>query len=118
MRFGIAFYPQTNGQSEITIQILEDSLRVSALDFGGNWDKQVPLIEFDYNNSYQSSLDLSTFEALYDMKCRTPICWEEVKEKKLLYPELIFEQSKQILKQLKIDSEVTLILSELILCLT
>ena len=52
MRFSTAFHPQTDGQSERTIQVLEDMLRANALDFGSNWDKQIPLMEFSYNNSY------------------------------------------------------------------
>ena len=64
-------------------------LRASALDFGGNWNKQVPLLEFAYNNSHQSSIDMVPFEALYERKCRTPIYWEEVRERKLFCPELM-----------------------------
>ena len=63
-------------------------MRASALDFNGNWDKQVPLMEFANNNSYQSSLDMAPFQALYGRNCRTPICWEEVGERKLLGPKL------------------------------
>ena len=74
LRFSTAFHPQTDGQSERTIQVLEDMLRTSSLDFGGNWDKQVPLMKFTYNNSYQSSLNIAPFEALYGRRCRTPIC--------------------------------------------
>ena len=69
--------------------MLEDMLRTSSLDFGGNWDKQVPLMEFAYNNSFQSSLNMAPFEALYGRKCRTPICWDEAGERKLLGPELV-----------------------------
>ena len=75
LRFSTTFHPQTNGQSECTIQILEDILRSSTLDFGDNWDKQVPLMEFTYNNSHQSSIDMAPFEALYVRKYRTPIFW-------------------------------------------
>ena len=64
-------------------------LRDSALDFGGNWDKQVHLLEFTYNNNYQSSLDMAPFEALYSRRCKTLIYWEEVGERKLLGPELV-----------------------------
>ena len=64
-KFSTAFHPQTDGQSERIIQVLEDMLRASALDFGGKWDKQVHLMEFAYNNSYQSSLDMASFKALY-----------------------------------------------------
>ena len=71
--FSTAYHPQTDGQSERTIQILEDMLRSCALDFGGNWDEHLPLIEFSYNNSYQASLGMPPFEALYGRKCRSPI---------------------------------------------
>ena len=64
-------------------------LRASSLDFSGNWDKQVPLMEFAYNNSYQSSLNIAPFEALYGRRCRTPIYWDKVGERKLLGPELV-----------------------------
>ena len=60
------------------MQILEDMLRVCVLDFGRNWDKHLPLVEFSYNNNYQSTIRMRPFEALYDKKCRSPICWEEV----------------------------------------
>ena len=58
LKFSTAFHPQTDGQSERTIQILEDMLRANALEFRGNWDKQIPLMEFAYNNSYYSSIDM------------------------------------------------------------
>ena len=89
LRFSTAFHPQTDGQSERTIQVLEDMLRASALDIGGNWDKQVPLMEFAYNNGYHASIEMAPFEALYGRKYRTPICWDEVGERKLLGPELV-----------------------------
>ena len=89
VRFSTTFHPQADGQSERTIQVLEDMLRANALDFKGNWDKQIPLMEFTYNNSYQSNIDMAPFEALYRRKCRTPICWDEVSEGKLLGPELV-----------------------------
>ena len=64
-------------------------LRSSALDLGGNWDKQVLLMKFAYNNSHQSSIYMAPFQALYERKCRTLICWEEVGERKLLGPKLM-----------------------------
>ncbi|GKB17201.1 putative reverse transcriptase domain-containing protein [Tanacetum coccineum] len=51
-----AYHPQTDGQSERTIQTLEDMLRACVLDFRGSWDVHLPLVEFSYNNSYHSSL--------------------------------------------------------------
>ncbi|GKB43682.1 putative reverse transcriptase domain-containing protein [Tanacetum coccineum] len=64
-----AYHPQTNGQSERTIQTLEDMLRACVLDFGKGWDKHLPLVEFSYNNSYHTSIKVAPFEALYGHKC-------------------------------------------------
>ena len=71
-------------------------LRANALEFGGNWDKQIPLMKFAYNNSYQSSINIAMFEALYRRKCRTPICWEEAGERKLLGPKLVQITTKNL----------------------
>ena len=59
-----AYHPQTDGQSERTIQTLEDMLRACVIDFGGNWDTHLPLVEFSYNNSYHTSIKCAPFEAL------------------------------------------------------
>ncbi|GKB83893.1 putative reverse transcriptase domain-containing protein, partial [Tanacetum coccineum] len=75
-----AYHPQTDGQSEHTIQTLEDMLRACVLDFRGSWDVHLPLVEFWYNNSYPSSVRCATFKALYGRKCRSPIIWAEVGE--------------------------------------
>jgi hypothetical protein len=72
--FSTAYHPQTGGQTERTNQILEDMLHACALDFGGSWDEHLPLAEFSYNNSYESSLKAAPFEVLYGCKCRSPIC--------------------------------------------
>ena len=60
-KFSTAYHPQTDGQSERTIQILEDLLRFCVLDFGGSWDEHLPLVEFAYNNSYQASIGMAPF---------------------------------------------------------
>lgn len=77
-------HPQTDGQSERTIQTLEDMLRACALEYGGNWDRHLPLAEFAYNNSYHSSIQMAPYEALYGRKCRSPVYWDEVGERKIL----------------------------------
>ena len=74
LHFSTTFHPQTNGQSERTIQILEDMLRACVLEFKRSWDRHLPLMEFAYNNSYQSSNEMAPYEALYGRKCRTPLC--------------------------------------------
>ena len=70
-----AFHPQTDGQSERTILVLEDMLRACVIEFGGHRDNFLPLAEFSYNNSYHSSIDMAPFEALYGRRCRFPIGW-------------------------------------------
>ena len=72
----MAFHPQTDGQSERTIQTLEDMLWMCVMDFGGQWDLHLPLIEFLYNNSYHASIKMTPYEALYGRKCRSPLCWK------------------------------------------
>jgi hypothetical protein len=73
LSFSSAYHPQTDSQTKRTNQVLEDMLRACALKHGGSWDKSLPYAEFSYNNSYQASLKMSPFEALYGRKCRTPL---------------------------------------------
>ncbi|GKA89424.1 putative reverse transcriptase domain-containing protein [Tanacetum coccineum] len=90
------YHPQTDGQSERTIQTLEDMLRACVLDFGGSWDVHLLLVEFSYNNSYHSSVRCVPFEALYGRKCHSLILWAEVGEGHLIGPELVQETTKKI----------------------
>ncbi|KAA0061889.1 DNA/RNA polymerases superfamily protein [Cucumis melo var. makuwa] len=89
LKFSTSFHPQTDGQSERTIQTLEDMLRACVLQLKGSWDTHLPLMEFAYNNNYQSSIGMAPYEALYGRPCRTPVCWNEVGERKLVGPELV-----------------------------
>nr|GEX03532.1 putative reverse transcriptase domain-containing protein [Tanacetum cinerariifolium] len=83
-----AYHPQTDGQSERTIQTLEDMLlRACVLDFRGSWDVHLLLVEFFYNNSYHSGVRCALFEALYGRKCHSLIIWAEVGEGHLIGPE-------------------------------
>ncbi|GJS26139.1 reverse transcriptase domain-containing protein [Tanacetum coccineum] len=91
-----AYHPQTDGQSERTIQTLEDMLRACVIDFGGSWDVHLPLVEFSYNNSYHSSIRCAPFEALYGRKCRSPVLWAEIGEGSLIGPELVQETTDKI----------------------
>ncbi|GJR28535.1 putative reverse transcriptase domain-containing protein [Tanacetum coccineum] len=75
-----AYHPQTDGQSERTIQTLEDMLRACAIDFG------------------KASIKAAPFEALYGRKCRSPVCWTEVGEAQILGPELIQETTEKIIQ--------------------
>ena len=89
LNFSTAFHPQTDGQSERLIQVLEDMLRGYVMEFSGSWDRYIPLIEFAYNNSFQSSIGMAPYVALYGRKCRTPVCWIELNEHKLIGPDIV-----------------------------
>ncbi|GKB58448.1 putative reverse transcriptase domain-containing protein [Tanacetum coccineum] len=93
-----AYHPQTDGQSERTIQTLKDMLRACVIDFGNGWVKHLPLVEFSYNNSYHASINAAPFEALYGQKCRSPICWVEVGEVQLTGPEIVQETTKKVIQ--------------------
>ncbi|GKB05519.1 putative reverse transcriptase domain-containing protein [Tanacetum coccineum] len=93
-----AYHPQTDGQSERTIQTLEDILRACVMDFGKGWDRHLPLVEFSYNNSYHTSIKAAPFEALYGRKCRSPISWAEVGDAQLTGPKIIHETTKKIIQ--------------------
>ena len=83
------FHLHTDGQSERTIHVLEDMLRSCVLDHKGSWEEHSPLVEFAYNNSYQASIQMAPYEALYGSPCRSPICWTEVGESSITSPNLI-----------------------------
>nr|GEV35149.1 putative reverse transcriptase domain-containing protein [Tanacetum cinerariifolium] len=91
----------TDGQSERTIQKLEDVLCACVIDFRNCLDRHLPLIEFSYNNSYHTSIKGAPFEALYGCKCRSPVCWAKVEDVQLTGPEIIHEKIKKII-QIKI----------------
>jgi len=84
-----AYHPQMDGQSERTIQTLEDMLRACVMEYGGSWDSHLPMVEFSYNNSYHSSIGMPPYEMLYGRKCRTPSCWLEPGEKQFAGPEVV-----------------------------
>ena len=89
LHFSIAFHPQTDGQLEIIIMTLEDMMRAYVLEFKGNWDNHLPLIEFAYNNGYHSNIGKALYEALYKRKCRSPVYWDVEGLRQLEGPELI-----------------------------
>jgi len=96
LNFSSAYHPQTDGQTERTNQILEDMLRACALQYGTSWDKSLPYAEFSYNNSYQKSLKMAPFEALYGRKCRTPLFWNQTGESQVFGPDVLQLVEKQV----------------------
>nr|GEV70411.1 putative reverse transcriptase domain-containing protein [Tanacetum cinerariifolium] len=93
-----AYHPQTDGQSERTIQTLEDMLRACVLDIGKGWDRDLPLVEFSYNNSYHISIKAAPFEALYGRKCRSPVSWAKFGDAQLTGPAIIHETTEKIVQ--------------------
>jgi hypothetical protein len=96
LRFSFAYHPQTDGQTKRVNQILEDMLRACALQYGISWDKSLPYVEFSYNNSYEESLKMAPFEMLYGRRCRTPLFWNEIGERKVFGPDILQESEMQV----------------------
>ena len=107
LTMSIAFHPQTDGQSERTIQVLEDMLRACVLGHKGSWEKHLPLVEFSYNNNYQASILMTPYEALYGRPCRSPLCWTEVGESSITGPDLIRDTYEKVslIRQLLITTQ-------------
>ena len=76
--------------------MLEDTLRAYVLDHKGNWEEHLPLVEFSYNNSYQASIQMAPYEALYGRPCKSPLCWTEVGESSITGPDLIRDTSEKV----------------------
>jgi len=91
-----AYHPQTDGQTERVNQVLEDMLRACVIHYDKNWDKCLALAEFSYNNSYQASLKMAPFEALYSRRCRTPLSWSQVGERTIFGPDLVTEAEEKV----------------------
>ncbi|KAL0293289.1 UNVERIFIED_CONTAM: Transposon Ty3-I Gag-Pol polyprotein [Sesamum calycinum] len=96
LHFSTAFHPQTDGQSERMIQTLEDMMRVCIMEFKGNWDDHLPLMEFAYNNSFHSSIGMAPYEALYGRRCRSAVCWDIEGLQQVEGPELVEETMEKI----------------------
>ena len=96
LMMSITFHPQTNGQSERTIQVLEDMLRACVLDHKGSVEEHLPLVEFAYSNSYQASIQMALYEALYWRLCQSPIWWAKVGESSIIGPDLNRDTSEKV----------------------
>ena len=91
-----AYHPQTDGQTERVNQILEDMLRACVIHYEKNWEKCLSLAEFSYNNSYQESLKMAPFEALYGRRCRTPLSWSQTGERQIFGPDLVIDAEEKV----------------------
>jgi hypothetical protein len=97
LMFSSAYHPQTDGQIERTNQILEDMLRACALQDKLGWDKRLLYAEFSYNNSYQDSLKMSPFQALYGRNCRTLLHWDQPDERQVFSLDILLEAEENII---------------------
>jgi hypothetical protein len=93
LNFSSAYHLQMDGQTD---QILEDMLMACALKYRKSWDKSLPYAEFLYNNSYQASIEMAPFEALYGWQCRTPLFWSQTRESQVFGPEVLRDAKKQV----------------------
>jgi hypothetical protein len=89
LSLSVAFHPQTDGQSERTIQTLEDMLRACVFSWKGSWEDHLALAELAYNNSYQATIKMAPYEALYGRQCISPLCWETMRERSLVGPDWV-----------------------------
>jgi hypothetical protein len=96
LSLSVAFHPQTDGQSERTIQTLEDMLHTCVLSWKGSWEDHLALAEFAYNNIYHASIEMAPYEALYGRRCVPPFCWETLREKSLVGPDWIQQTTEKI----------------------
>ena len=92
-----AYHPETDGQTERVNQVLEDLLKVYCMDRQYQWKTYLPLVEFAYNNSYQSSIKMAPFEALYGHKCRTPVSWNHLEDRIIVGPKMLQKMEEQVL---------------------
>ena len=100
LHFSTTFHPQTDGQSKRTIKILEDMLRACMLDFKGTWNRYLSLVEFSYNNSYQATIGMTPYKALYVRRCRSPVHWYETGESEITVLEFV-EDTTQAVKKIQ-----------------
>nr|GEZ23318.1 putative reverse transcriptase domain-containing protein [Tanacetum cinerariifolium] len=92
------YHPQTDSQSERTIQMLEDMLDACVIDFESSWDRHPPLVKFSYNNGHHASIKAASYEALYEQKCRWSVCWSEFGDSQLIGLKLIWDTTDKIVQ--------------------
>jgi hypothetical protein len=95
------YHPETDGQTEHTNQTLEDMLHMYVMDQQKRWEEFLPLVEFAYNESYQSAIKMAPFEFLYGRPCRAPLSWDRLEDRVQVGPEAIpeLEDQMQTLRQ-------------------
>jgi hypothetical protein len=98
LNLSTTYHPETDGQTERLNQVMEDMLRMYAMDNQTQWEKYLPLVEFAYNNSFHSSIGMSPYEDLYGRPCRTSLSWDRLEDRVTVGPELIQEMEEQVIQ--------------------
>jgi hypothetical protein len=98
LNFSIAYHPETDGQTKRVNRVIEDMLRMYVMDKPSKWEYYLHLVEFAYNNGYQTSLKMSPFEALYGKKCNTPVSWNNLADRAVAGLDLLREMEEQMIK--------------------
>ena len=98
LNFSTAYHPQTDGQTKRVNQVLEDMLRIYVMDKPTKWEDYLHSVEFSYNNGQQASLGMSSYEALYGRRCRTPVNWDNPVNRVVLGPELLKKMEQEVVK--------------------
>jgi hypothetical protein len=101
LKFSTAAHPQTDGQSERVIQILEDMLCACALDFGNKWIDNLAYAEFAYKNSFQSTIRMAPFETLYRRKCQSPLYWGRLGRDQSIQGDIDIEETREEVQLIK-----------------
>jgi hypothetical protein len=98
LNFSTSYHPQTDGQTERTKKIIEDMLWMHVRTKLSKWEDYLHLVEFAYNNGYQTSAKLSPFEILYGRKCTTPISWDNPVDRLMVGPVMLEEMENMVRK--------------------
>ena len=96
LNFSTSYHPETDEQTERTNQVLEDLLCMYCMDQQTKWEEYLPLVEFSYNNSFQATIGMAPFEALYGRKCQTPLSWDRLEDSVVIGPEMLQDMDNQV----------------------
>jgi hypothetical protein len=98
LNFSTSYHPQTDGQTERKNQIVEDILCMYVRTKSNKWEDYLHLVEFAYNNGYQTSVKFNPFEVLYDRKCTNPISWDIPVDRLMVGPKMLQEMENMVRK--------------------
>jgi hypothetical protein len=98
LNFSTTYHPEPDGQTKRVNWVIEDMLRMYVMDKPSKWEDYLHLVEFAYNNGYQTSLKMSPFETLYGRKCNKPVSWDNLVGRAVVGPDLLREMEEHMVK--------------------